>query len=83
MSENMQTITEAAKIIGKYIILFAASCALILTSIQGYKYFDYTDEMATLYGPPTVFIPFLIGVIFMIIWAEAKHKVQIRNNEEI
>ena len=80
MSEKIQTVVEATKIIGKYVLFFAVMITIIKGSIWAYAQYGVQEPMAELYGIATFMIPFFTFIVLSIVWSEAKHTVWKRNN---
>jgi flagellar biosynthesis protein FlhB len=80
MSEKMQTVVEATKIIVKFVVLIATVFIAIEGLSWAYVYYGVNEPIAALYGMATLMIPFATYVILSIIWGEAKHIVWKRNN---
>ena len=75
MSETMQTVVEATKILVKWMVIIA----VIFGMINGFQWI-YTQNgvgkvEAELYGILTFGIPFGIAMVATIIWSEAKYRV--------
>ena len=75
MSETMQTVVEATKILVKWIVIIA----VIFGMINGFQWI-YTQNgvgkvEAELYGILTFGIPFVIIMIATMVWSEAKYRV--------
>ncbi len=80
MSEKMQTVVEATKIIVKFVVLIATVFIAIEGLSWAYVYYGVDEPIASLYGMATLMIPFATYVILSIVWGEAKHIVWKRNN---
>ena len=75
MSETMQTVVEATKILAKWTVIIAVVFGLI----NGFQWL-YTQNgvgkvEAELYGILTFGIPFAIAIVGTIVWSEAKYRV--------
>ena len=79
MSDNMQTVVEATKIVGKYALLLAMIIIAIKVAVEAYIYYGVLEQIATMYGPITIFMPMLVYVVASMVWVEAKHNVWKRN----
>ena len=80
MSETMQTVVEATKILVKWAVFIA----VIFGLINGFQWL-YTQNgvgkvEAELYGILTFGLPFGIVMVATIIWSEAKYRVWKSNN---
>jgi|TARA_R110002074_G_scaffold87626_1_gene193428 uncharacterized membrane protein len=80
MSDKMQAVVEATKIIGKYALVFAVIMTAIKVFTWTYLQYGVHESMASLYGVSTFMIPFFTFVVLSIVWGEAKHIVWKRNN---
>lgn len=80
MSEKTETVVEATKIVGKYVLIFAVLVTVIKSLTWLYEQYGVQESMASMYGALTFIVPFLAFVIASIIWSEAKHRVWMRNN---
>lgn len=75
MSETMQTVVEATKILVKWMVIIA----VVFGMINGFQWI-YTQNgfgkvEAELYGILTFGLPFGIVMVATIIWSEAKYRV--------
>jgi len=80
MSETMQTVVEATKILVKWMVIIA----VIFGMINGFQWI-YTQNgvgkvEAELYGILTFGLPFGIVMVATIIWSEAKYREWKSNN---
>tara|TARA_B100000902_G_scaffold283248_1_gene269227 strand:- start:1886 stop:2137 length:252 start_codon:yes stop_codon:yes gene_type:complete len=75
MSETMQTVVEATKILVKWIVIIA----VIFGMINGFQWLylqnGFGKVEAELYGILTFGLPFGIAMVATIIWSEAKYRV--------
>jgi len=80
MSVKTETVVEATKIVGKYVLMFAVLLTAIKSCTWLYEQYGVEESMASMYGALTFIIPFLAYVIVSVVWGEAKHRVWMRNN---
>tara|TARA_B100000900_G_scaffold72268_1_gene57535 strand:+ start:1118 stop:1369 length:252 start_codon:yes stop_codon:yes gene_type:complete len=75
MSETMQTVVEATKILAKWVVIIA----VIFGMINGFQWLylqnGFGKVEAELYGILTFGLPFGIAMVATIIWSEAKYRV--------
>tara|TARA_X000001036_G_scaffold234270_1_gene218721 strand:+ start:299 stop:550 length:252 start_codon:yes stop_codon:yes gene_type:complete len=75
MSETMQTVVEATKILVKWMVIIA----VIFGMINGFQWLylqnGFGKVEAELYGILTFGLPFGIAMVATIIWSEAKYRV--------
>ena len=80
MSEKTETVVEATKIVGKYVLIFAVLITAIKSCTWLYIQYGVQAPMAELYGIATFMVPFFAYMIVSMVWSEAKHRVWMRNN---
>jgi hypothetical protein len=75
MSETMQTVVEATKILVKWVVIIA----VIFGMINGFQWIYAQNGVgkveAELYGILTFGIPFAIIIVGTLVWSEAKYRV--------
>ena len=75
MSETMQTVVEATKILVKWVVIIA----VIFGMINGFQWIYAQNGVgkveAELYGILTFGIPFDIIIVGTLVWSEAKYRV--------
>ena len=75
MSETMQTVVEATKILVKWMVIIA----VIFGMINGFQWLYLQNGVgkveAELYGILTFGIPFAIIIVGTLVWSEAKYRV--------
>lgn len=82
MSETMQTVVEATKILAKWVVIIA----VIFGMIHGFQWLylqnGFGKVEAELYGILTFGIPFAIIIVGTLVWSEAKYRVW-KSNKDI
>ena len=75
MSETMQTVVEATKILGKWVVIIAGMFGRMNGCQWIYAQNGVGKVEAELYGILTFGIPFAIIMIGTMVWSEAKYRV--------
>ena len=81
MSETMQTVVEATKILAKWMVIIAVVFGIINGLQWLYTQNGVGKVEAELYGILTLGIPFAIIMIGAMVWSEAKYRVWKTNKE--